>query len=111
MIIPGVPRRIFSTPDDTALTTVYTHAFDGIAFLLSVNIAAIGAADATLIINDGSTDYEILSAKSLAADAREFIEWRDGFPLREGDMIKVQSSVADDLVFSLVVNEVMRGPA
>ncbi len=107
----GQPNTIFSAPSDTSLTTVYTQLLpDGYAFLQSVNIAAVAGADATLIVNDGTTDYEILSAKTLSADDREFLEWQDGLPLREDYIIKVKSSVGDALVFTLVINEILRGP-
>jgi len=107
----GLACPVFSAPADTNLTTVYTQSLGqegSLALLQSINIAAIAGADATVIINDGSTDYTILSAKTLAADAREYIEWQDGFPLKVGHSIKVKTSVNDALVFSIVVSEMMQ---
>lgn len=104
----GVPGIYFSKPSDTSLTTAYTQAIPGIAYLSWVNIAAVGGADATVIVNDGSTDYEILSAKTLTADDREFIEFRDPLPLLNGYTVKVKTTTGNNLVFTLLVSDTAR---
>lgn len=103
-------RRItfFSKPSDTSAATIYTAP----TYILSttmeaVNIAATGAADATVWLNDGSTDYLLLDAKSLKANTTE--EYDFGNPVLEpGYAIKVKTSSANNLTFTVTIAEELR---
>ena len=106
----GQPITVFSSPTDTTLTTVYTQPSYSSGKLYSINIAAVLGGDATVIINDGSTDYKILSARTMTIDDRYFMEWRHGFTLHAGNIIKVQGTVNDSLTFAMEIVDVMRGP-
>lgn len=94
----------FTAPATTSLTTAWTQG-QAKALLYSVNIAAVAGADATVILNDGTTDYELLSAKTLAADARELLEWDKGIFLYSGFTLKVKSTVNNALVFVVTIEE------
>ena len=101
----GIRRTIPSKPSGTTLTTIYTMPFEGVATLYSVNIAAISAADASVVFNDSSADYELLSAQTMAADDTILLEWREGIPLRKDDVLKVKTSSGSALIFVAVIEE------
>ena len=103
-------RRItyYSKPSDTNAATVYTAPENILAVTLeAVNIAATGAADATVWLNDGSTDYLSLDAKSVSANTTEKYDF--GNPVLEsGHAIKVKTSSANNLTFTVTIAEELR---
>ncbi|MCP4182318.1 MAG: hypothetical protein GY761_03240 [Hyphomicrobiales bacterium] len=104
----GNARPLFSKPSDTSLTTVYTVGYDGIVDLLSINISANVAGNASVQIYDGSTNWDILSARTMAAGDTILMEWWDGIPLKQNCVIKVQSSVGNAITFTAVISESSR---
>lgn len=104
----GNRQTYFAKPADTNAATVYTVGTNVVsATLEAVNMAATGAAAATVWINDGSTDYLLTDALSVGAnttDTREF-----GNPvLRAGYSVKVKTSSANNLTFAVTIAEETR---
>ncbi|MCP4276000.1 MAG: hypothetical protein GY779_06565, partial [Gammaproteobacteria bacterium] len=104
----GNARPIFTKPSDTALTTVYTVGYDGVVDFLSCTISANAAANASVQIYDGSTNWDILAAQTMTAGQTILLEWWDGIPLRQNYVIKVQSSVGNAITFTAVISESSR---
>ncbi|MCP5099924.1 MAG: hypothetical protein GY943_30595 [Chloroflexi bacterium] len=104
----GALEGSFVTPANTSLNTAFTAA-NATSFLHSVNMACIAAADATVVINDGSTDYELLAARPMTTGEHLLVEWRDGIPLRNTYSVKVMTSVADKITFTVVTSARSRG--
>ena len=105
----GVRRIVASTPSGTSLTALHTcPATMNLTNLYSVNIAAISAADVTVVYNDGSTDYSLLSAKTMAADEVILLEWREGLPFRASDVLKIKTTSGSAITFVAVIEEVPR---
>jgi hypothetical protein len=104
----GTRQTFFSKPSDTNAATVYT-ASSGVvrAVLESVNIAATGAANATVWLNDGSTDWLLLDAKTLSANTNN-VEIFGEPVLRSGHSIKVKTSSANNLTFTVTLIEELR---
>ena len=107
-VLIGQPEIVFSTPANTNLTTVYTNDTGYIAYLQFANIVALIAGTVTVIINDGSTDHKIIAGTSLALAGHELVEWRDGFPLPNGYIIKVQSGTSSCATYALSINQTFR---
>lgn len=63
-----------------------------------------GAIAATMRWGNGSTDYDVLAAKSVAAND-SYINNDVYLPLREGHTIKVTSATGNALTFTLVIVE------
>lgn len=90
-------------PSDTNEATMYTA---GKEFPVIVGMAVANntgsAANATIRWGDGSTDYDIIATKSVAAHDTLFLP--DIFlPLREGYTIKVTSGTGNALTFTLII--------
>lgn len=90
----------FSTPANTSLTTVYTVS-KGQFTLKSIRItSSTTGADASVVINDGSTDHYIYNATAIAAND-VLMEDDIGYILREGYIVKVKTSLANELTFTI----------
>lgn len=95
-----------SKPSDTSATTVYT-ATNVTATIESVSISCHNAGTATIIINDGSTDWTVLDQYAMSANTSEFFTF--GKPeLLDGHSIKVQSSTANYFTYSVTYIEETR---
>jgi hypothetical protein len=100
----GARATYFSKPADTNAATIYTNSNVKFATLQAVNIAATGAASATVWVNNGSTDYLVLDAKSISANTTETYTF--GNPvLQDGWSIKVKTSSANNITFTATVAE------
>lgn len=94
----------FAKPADTNAATMYTVTSIPRAALDHLNIASTGAAAYTVWINDGTTDYLLADAISLGANSRVDLDF--GEPsLLEGWSVKVKTSSANNLTFTLVMAE------
>lgn len=102
--VPGNNRLIGLTPANTSEATMFTAAAERpVVVGLIIANAHSSAVAATMKWTDGSTDYPILSAKSIAANDSFF---QDVFlPLFDGYEVKVTSGSANMLTFTLVVVE------
>lgn len=101
-------QTFFSAPANTSAATVYT-APTAVArtVLESVNIAASSAANATVWLNDGSTDYLLLDTKAVSANTSEVYTF--GNPvIVAGGSIKVRTSSANNLTFTVTIIEELR---
>tara|TARA_R110000822_G_scaffold50138_7_gene131223 strand:- start:5504 stop:5926 length:423 start_codon:yes stop_codon:yes gene_type:complete len=100
----GFARPIGLAPTDTAEATLLTAGPENpvLVGLMISNITGSAAA-ATVKWGDGTTDYSIVTAKSIAANDTFF---QDLFvPLVDGGAIKVTSGAGDALVFTAIVVE------
>ena len=103
------PRRLISlAPANTSEATMFTAGKEGsvIACLHICNSSA-SARTATVKWGDASasTDYPILSAYSITGNTVYTSPDALMLPLQEDDTIKVTSSAADDLTFTVVLVE------
>jgi hypothetical protein len=106
--VPGNRQTIWSAPSGTSAVTAYTRpaGADNVT-LLGINIAASSAASATVWINDGSTDRLALDTKSISANTAELYEF--GNPIVPvGGSIKVRTSSANNLTFTITIAEEYR---
>ena len=103
--VAGKSRTISLAPADTNEATIFTAAKGNSVISLRIcNVDGTNAADATVRYNDGSTDFALISTKSIAAD--DYLYEPDFFlPMQSGWTLKVTSSAANDLVFTIVVLE------
>lgn len=102
VVISGQRRLIGLKPADTNEATMLTAAkeFSVIVGVIVANNTG-SAAVATVKWGDGSTDYDVISGKSVAANDSIY---PDVFlPLREGYTIKVTSGTGNALTFTLVI--------
>lgn len=96
----------FSKPANTSAATIYT-APTGIvsATLEAVNICSGGTgAAATVVMNDGSTDYPLLSAKAISANTTETYEFGNPVMLA-GYTVKVTDGTGNILTFTATIAE------
>lgn len=98
------PRQTyFSKPADTNAATVFTSAAEAVT-VESLNIATTLAANVTVWIYNGTTDYLQLDAYAMGANANALFTF--GNPvLRSTWAVKVMTSNADDATFTLTVAE------
>lgn len=104
-MIIGQKTAVGSAPSATTLTTVLTG--DGYQHVVvwSVDIASsTTGANASVVWNDGTTDFPILDAKAIAAASVEKLEWFNGFHIGPDMDLKVQTSLADELTFSFQIS-------
>lgn len=102
--LSGRPRSTALKPSDTNEATLITLADRG-GLLLQLVIAnnTGSAANATVKWNDGTTDWDIVSAKSIAANDSTIIDPFIRVP--DGGSIKVTSGTGDALTFTATVVE------
>lgn len=94
----------FSKPADTNTATMYTVGTGIIATVEALSMTADGASTATVWISDGSTDWLVQNAESLAQDTHHTETF--GQPvMRAGWSVKVKSSVASKVTYMLTVAE------
>jgi hypothetical protein len=93
-------------PADTNVAAMYTVVGAVGATVELIHIASTGAADASVWYNDGATDFLVVPIVTMAADG--YITLQLDLALKQGWSIKVQSSVANLLTFTLVVAEFFR---
>lgn len=103
--IDGPGRMVGLKPANTSEADILT-AGDERPVVVGIVIAnnTGSAATATLRWNDGTTSYDILAAKSVAANDTLFVD-QIFLPLRSGYKIKVTSGTGNALTFTLVVVE------
>lgn len=104
----GQRSTVFAKPADTNAATVYTAPAGGKgSTLLGIAICAGTSATATVMINDGTTDWNLLTAKSVSANTTETYEF--GNPvLKPGYTLKVQSGTGNTLTYIATLAEVTR---
>lgn len=102
MNVSGSRRLVGLAPANTSEATMLTAGDENpnIVGLIIANTTG-SAAVATVKWGDGSTDYPILSAYSIAANTSYFQDLL--LPLRSGYTIKVTSGTSNALTFTLVV--------
>lgn len=100
-LIYGQPRPYFRTPSDTNYAQLFptTGTASSNALVSSVIVTWIGGGDATIAINDGTTDHVILSAKTGSADDYLIFE-PTGMILPQGYVLKVKTSAANQITFT-----------
>lgn len=97
----GQGDAIFSAPTGTSLTTVLTGLKSEVA-LTSLDISATTTgADASVVVNNGTTDFYIANAVPVAANETLSKVWDPPLVLKKECSIKVQTSLADELHFSI----------
>lgn len=103
VVIGGQRRIIGLKPSDTAQHTMLTAGADMpvVVGLIVANNTASGIA-ATVRWGDGTTDYDIIAAKSVAAND-VYMPDMPPIPLRSGYTIKVTSGTGSALTFSLIL--------
>lgn len=101
-------QTFFSAPANTSAATIYTRPTGAdTVTLLDMNIAASGAASATVWLNDGTTDRLLLDTKAVSANTTELYNF--GRPIvPTGGSIKVRTSSANNLTFTVTVAEEYR---
>jgi hypothetical protein len=103
------PRRIVSlAPANTSEATMFTAGREG-SVIACIHICNTSGSARTATVKWGdssaSTDYAILSAYSISANTIYTSPDALMAPLQEGDTIKVTSSAANDLTFTLLIVE------
>lgn len=105
---PGLDIPAILKPANTSAAAIYTVP-TGVsrAQLIGMNIAALAAANASVFLNDGSTDYELVP--TFAMGANTFRSETFGYPvLLAGYSLKVQTSSANNMSFYATVREFIR---
>lgn len=101
--IGGQRRAIGLKPANTNEATMLTAGKDMpvlIGLIVANNTGS--AANATVRWGNGTTDYDIVAAKSIAAND-SYLPDLPPIPLREGYTIKVTSGTGNALTFTLVI--------
>ena len=100
--IPGPRAIVGSKPTDTNEATVYTAGkeFPVLVQLLICNGTG-SAATATAKWGDGTTDYDMLNAYSVAAHSYVLLDVL--IPLRENYTLKVTSGTGSALTYTFVI--------
>lgn len=101
--ISGPRVTKFSTPGDTNYATIYT-CLGAQATLIGIVISPLGTANATIAINDGSTDHVLLNARGMTSGNSENWSFAN-IGLKNGWSIKVKSSVASTITFAAIIAE------
>ena len=105
--IPGVRRSVASTPADTNEATLFTAGAKGATVVwICISNRENAANLATVKWNNG-TDYPIYTSKSIAANDAEFKDLHIELP--SAGTIKITSSDADELTFTITVVESIGG--
>lgn len=95
-------QTFYAAPADTNAATIYTCPSSW-ATIRAIHIAANGASNVTVAINNGS-DRHVLHTYALGANT--YVTLNLGHPvLNNGDTVKVTTSNADDAFFTLTVGE------
>ena len=103
-VVIGGPRRIIGLkPANTSEATMLTAGEDRpvVVGLIVANNTG-GAVAATVRWGNGTTDYDIIAAKSIAANDSYFPDIPP-IPLRSGYTFKVTSGSGNALTFTIVV--------
>lgn len=107
--LQGSRQTFFSAPTTTSAATIYSVP-TGVksAVVVGLNIAATsGGAAATAWINNGTTDFPVLDAKSVSANTSELYTF--GNPaLKTGWSFKVKDGTGSKLTFTLTIVEETR---
>jgi len=103
------PRRLISiAPANTSEATMFTAGKEG-AVVACLHICNTSASARTATVKWGdssaSTDYSILSAYSITGNTVYTLPEALMLPLKQEDTIKVTSSAADDLTFTILLVE------
>jgi hypothetical protein len=93
-----------SKPSGTSAVTIYTCANVRSSTLEAINIATKQAVIVSVIVNDGTTDYDLFPAVSLPANI-QLLHHFGNVVLLKGWSVKVQTSVASQVSFVLTVAE------
>lgn len=102
--VAGVRRTVSAAPADTNEATLFTAGNKGATVVwLGIANAENAANLATLKWNDGSTSYTLYNEKSIPADDSIFEDIHIELPA--GGSIKVTSSDADEITFTITVVE------
>ena len=102
----GNRQTFHSKPSDGSATTVYT-ASNVRATLSSVNISCHTAGNATVIINDGSTDFTVLDGYVMSVNTSELFTF-GSLVLEDGHSVKVQSNTGDYFTYTVTIEEETR---
>lgn len=96
----------FAKPTTTAASTIYTAPAGVVSATLEGVVIASGATgdSATVIINDGSTDWHLLSAEAITANTTETYEFANPV-LGPGHAVKVVAGAGNILTFTVTVAE------
>lgn len=105
----GQRKTIFSAPANTSETSAHTVPSGGVGEVLQgINIAVGTAANISVRVNDGSTDWYLLDTYSQAANTTETYTFGEVF-LEPGWIVKVTTSTANEAVFAITVEQVFQG--
>lgn len=97
-------QTFFSAPANTNAATIYSASQVRAATLEAISIATTGAANVTVWLNNGTTDYLLLDAYVMAANTQVLHTF--GNPvLRSGWAVKVKTSSANNATFVATVAE------
>lgn len=106
--VAGTHRSIGLTPANTNEATIFTAGNRGAEWVALVIANAESSANlATVKWGNGSTDYVVYNEKSIAADDSLIVDLHIDIPA--GGTIKVTSSDADELTFTVTVVESIGG--
>jgi hypothetical protein len=100
----GQPVLALIKPGDTAYHQIYplggAASVKGRTWLLTVSITWHGTADAFVAINDGTTDFVLVDAKSGAVGDDPYLWQPEGVILPGTHLLKVKSSSANQITFA-----------
>lgn len=106
--IPGIRRTVSAVPANTDEATLFTAGNRGVTVVwICLANGENSANAATVQWNDGSTDFNIYSGKSIPANDSVFSDVHIELPA--GGSIKITSGDADEVTFTITVVESIGG--
>ena len=99
------PYLLSVKPDNTNLETIYSSGPSRIHVLgMTIANASASTAEATIIWNDGTDDWELVFEKEIYGNDTLF-EPEFYVPLNEGCSLKARSSIPNSLTFTVTLIE------
>ena len=104
----GQPKTIRSIPSVSTVVSVKTFDNEQSYVALRSLLIVVGTASTVSVwLDDGSTTYPLVNAEALGANSRTFIDL-GGLVPEVDDIVKVQTSNADEVAFYFNLTEVGR---